>query len=85
MKNELLPIGSIIRVSNEDLMICSYFDKTKIINNEKYDYICCKYPIGIGKEMALVKKDNIEKIIFIGFQDNRFVELKKEWEKTNEQ
>ena len=83
MKNKLLPIGSIITVSGVDLMICSYADKKKIINNKSYDYICCRYPTGIDDNMALVKKEDIARVKFIGYQDNRFVKLKEEWEREN--
>lgn len=83
MKDKLLPIGSIVTIKGQDLMICSYFDKKKRINNECFDYICCIYPTGIDEKMLLIKKENIESIKFIGFQDNRFVKLKEEWEKTN--
>ena len=80
MKNGILPIGSIIRVNNEDLMICSYFKKDTLYNGERYDYVCCKYPKGISADSILVRKDVIQKVIFIGFQDERFRLLKEELE-----
>lgn len=58
-------------------MICAYFNKDAKINGEKYDYACCLYPFGMSKEAILIKKDQIERIKFIGFQDNRFVEFRK--------
>ena len=54
--NDILPIGSIIRVDGMDLMICSYLKKDSIINNEHYDYACCKYPEGIKENAILIKK-----------------------------
>ncbi len=80
MKNELLPIGSIITVENQDLMICAYFKKNTEINDKKCDYACCLYPIGMGKEAILVEKSQIQRVKFIGFQDNRFVEFKNRME-----
>ena len=77
MKDRLLPIGSIITVGGKDMMICAYFQKGAKINNEEYDYACCLYPTGMGPDALLVKKEQIEKVKFIGFQDLRFVELKK--------
>lgn len=76
MKNELLPIGSIITVNNVDVMICAYFKPDAKINGEGYDYACCIYPSGMGKDAVLVKKENIERVKFIGFQDGRFAEFK---------
>lgn len=78
MKNEILPIGSIITVNNADLMICAYFKKNAKINNEQYDYACCLYPSGLGKDAILVKKENIDRVKFIGYQDGTFVQFKHE-------
>lgn len=80
MKNSLLPIGSIVRVSSMDLMICAYFKKDAIINNKRFDYACCLYPTGLDEKAILISKDQIEKILFIGFQDSRFTELKEKME-----
>ena len=83
MKNKLLPIGSVIKLykSNVYLMIYGYVNSKKIIENDYYDYFCCIYPAGInGKNSILVKKEKIEKVIFIGYQDSaydKFIELLK--------
>lgn len=84
MKDKVLPIGSIITVSGTDLMICSYFDHSKDYNQDKYDYICTLYPIGLNENVVMVKRENIDIVKFVGFQDSRFVELKKELEKSYE-
>lgn len=84
MKDELLPIGSIVYADGKDLMICAYMKKDALVNNEHYDYACCLYPYGMSKEAILIRKDAIKRIKFIGFQDGRFVEFKKELEKKNE-
>ena len=76
MKNEILPIGSIVRISGQDVMICAYVNKGAIINGETYDYAGCLYPIGMTKDAVMIKKEKIEKVVFIGFQDQRFAELK---------
>ena len=80
MIKDILPIGSIIRVKGKDLMICSYFKKDALYNGERYDYACCMYPTGVGPNTILVNKEKIEKVIFIGFQDERFAKLKEELE-----
>ena len=80
MNNKILPIGSIIKMHDNDLyfMIYGYVDKNKKIENDTYDYFCCIYPTGInGKEAILVKKEKIEKVIFIGYQDPKFAEFVK--------
>lgn len=79
MNKSLLPIGSIITVSNVDLMICAYVKKGKLINNIQYDYVCCHYPIGIEEQAILTKKEDITNIKFIGYQDNNFDTFKKEY------
>ena len=78
MKNDILPIGSIVKVGNVDFMICAYFKSNAEYNGEKYDYACCLYPSGLGEDIALIKKKNIDKVIFIGFQDGRFVKYKEQ-------
>ena len=76
MKNSILPIGSIITVNGQDLMICAYFKPDAVFNNETYDYACCLYPSGMGETSILIKKESIQLVKFIGFQDNRFLEMK---------
>lgn len=84
MKNQILPIGSIIKMKNSDLnfMIYGYVDKNKKVEDNYYDYFCCIYPTGInGKDAILIQKDKIEKVIFIGYQNtefNDFVDLLNE-------
>lgn len=81
MENKLLPIGSIVKAKNSDLylMIYGYADSSKKIENDYFDYFCCIYPFGVnGKDSILLKKEKIEKVIFIGYQDlkfEKFVEL----------
>ena len=82
--DDILPIGSIIKVGGQDLMICAYLKKGAKINNDEFDYACCLYPTGMGQDAILVKKEQIEKVVFIGFQDLRFVELKKQLGENNE-
>lgn len=80
----LLPVGSIIEVKKQTLMICGYFTKDEIINNEHYDYMCCDYPTGVGEKVALIKKQDITKVIFTGFQAPGFLKLKEEMDDANE-
>ena len=70
-----LPIGSIIEAKKTQLMICGYNLNNKPIQNHDYDYICCIYPNGVGTNSYLIKKSEIENVLFLGFRDNRFIEL----------
>ena len=77
MKNTLLPIGSIISVKGVELMICAYFKANVTVNNQKYDYACCVYHDGLGKDAIIVKKEEIQKVIFIGYHNAKFNVLKE--------
>lgn len=77
VKNTLLPIGSIISVKGVELMICAYFKENVTINNQKYDYACCIYPDGLGKNAIIVKKEEVQKVIFIGYHNAKFNALKE--------
>ena len=82
-RNLIFEILKLIELSVEDINVYlvnklqKYIKKGKLYNNVQYDYVCCSYPEGMGDKAVLLKKDDIEKIKFVGFQDNRFVELKK--------
>ena len=84
MKNDILPIGSIVNVEGQDVMICTYIPKGALINNEQFDYACCLYPTGMAKDAILIKNEQIRKVKFVGFQDGRFVELKNKLREENE-
>lgn len=77
MKNDVLPIGSVITVDEKDLMICSYLKNDALIEGKHFDYICCLYPIGLTKDVILVNKENIKRIKFIGYQSPDFIKLKE--------
>jgi hypothetical protein len=83
MKNEILPIGSIVTINDTDVMICGYLDNKKSIDNDYYDYCGCLYPNGFQENAVLIKKSQITRVKHIGFQDLRFAKLKMELEKDN--
>ena len=68
----LLPIGSVVALKGSDkrIMICGRV-QLNVTNDETYDYSACLYPEGIinSKEMIVFNHDAIEKVYFIGFQD----------------
>lgn len=81
LSEKLLPIGSIIEEKNKNkLMICGYNLNNKPIDGKEYDYICCIYPNGVGTNSYLIKKSEIENVLFLGYRDNRYIELKEKME-----
>ena len=81
MYKDLLPIGSIVilKGGNVKLMITG-----RILSDDKeqniYDYVGCIYPIGITAEddQYFFNRDGIERVLFIGYQDEDELTLKKE-------
>lgn len=79
MKEKFLPIGSIVRLkgATKKIMIIGYLS----VDNEKkevvYDYSGCMYPEGIlGSDQTLLfYHDQIEEVIFQGFQDEEQTEF----------
>lgn len=62
----LLPIGSLVWINEKPLMIIGYFAKQ---DDKYFDYICTIYPIGLSNgDLLLCNNEQIEKVIFIGFQ-----------------
>lgn len=77
MKNSLLPIGSIVTVGVDNLMICQYIPNGKLIDGVQYDYACCLYPTGIGEKSILIKKTDIDIVTFIGYKNDSFSKFKE--------
>ena len=84
MKNDILPIGTVVRVDNNLMMIIGYMDKNKSMkvndntNTDDYDYVGCRYPFGVEeKGPLLINKKGIKDVVFIGYQDNSFSTMKE--------
>ena len=81
MYKDLLPIGSIVvlKGGNVKLMITG-----RILSDDKleevYDYVGCIYPIGItaDDDQYFFNRDGIENVLFIGYQDEDELTLRKE-------
>ena len=82
MNERLLPIGSVVllKKAKKNIMITSYFifsvkDKEKKI----FDYGGCPFPLGIlNADSALgFNHEDIEKVVFTGYQDDEEKELVK--------
>lgn len=82
-KNNYLPIGSVIKIKNEEqlLMITGY----KVISEEKtYDYSACFFPNGILSlnEVLVFNQDKIDIILFEGYKNddyNKVNEILNKW------
>lgn len=75
MKNELLPIGSVITMqgAKRKLMIIGTGVKDKD-SNKSYDYVAVPYPEGYlaAEAMFLCDHTDIERIDFLGFVNAEF-------------
>ncbi|NKE04771.1 DUF4176 domain-containing protein [Mesobacillus selenatarsenatis] len=79
--NKYLPIGSVVLLNGGSKRIMIYGRKQKELNSDKvWDYIACLYPEGNLNEeyMYLFNHDQIEKVFFIGFQDEEEIEFANE-------
>ncbi len=85
MKNELLPVGSIVVTTNSKMLMILGYYPMKINDDKVYKYICCETN-GIKKEhskLVLDKdyyymndKDFVD-VLFIGYSDWEFDVYKK--------
>ena len=74
-----LPIGSVVRLNKGDtkLMIVSRFPLYKDGNDIGYfEYCSCIFPSGVdGKEFIFFNKEDIERLVFVGYVDVTFQDL----------
>lgn len=72
MYKNLLPIGSVVLIEGGDkrVMICGRI-QSRSGDDKIYDYSACYYPEGIlgTDSLFFFNHDSIEKIFFLGFQD----------------
>lgn len=77
--NELLPIGSVVLLKDGEkrLMISGIMQTDTGSNQENYDYLGILYPEGhIGEGFQyLFNHEDINEIIFRGFEDSERVEF----------
>ena len=76
---DLLPIGSIVRLHDGEkrLMIIGIMQSDASGNGKEYDYLGIRYPEGhIGDQFQyLFNQEDIEEVIFRGFEDDERVEF----------
>ncbi len=81
MYEDLLPCGSIVKLAAGErfLMICG-----RVVvadgNDRIFDYVGTLYPEGLSKpdDMYFFDRDAIERILFIGFQDENELAYQEE-------
>ena len=92
-KDEILPVGSIVQLSDGlKYMIIGYLPN-KIEDFEFYDYLCCLQQKGIFEKLNddkrnidyfYVNKEDIDMVLFLGYKDESFEILKKVHKKVKD-
>ncbi len=82
---DLLPIGSIVKLKDNKIrMIMGYLPIST--DNKIYDYLCCNYLRGFRKKKEELEenldyfyanKEDIDSILYIGYDDFNFTLYKK--------
>ncbi len=78
--NKYHDIGTIVKIKkcNVYIMICG-FKSIDSKSKKTYDYLGCIYPMGITKpeQLILFNNNQIEEIVYKGFDDDRGKKFKK--------
>ncbi len=84
--NDLLPIGTICKVKDDKKGLYAIVGYSVRTDNDYFDYSCVAYPIGmLSKEnVYLLKKENISKIVFKGYENEKFKQYSKVLEDVNQ-
>ena len=73
MKNDILPLGSIVILKNGVQKLLIIARAINVKNNNKqyfFDYGAVAYPDGlIGDQMAYFNADSVNKVVFEGYSD----------------
>ena len=81
MEEKYLPIGSIVKLKNNDneIMIAGYYSVEYNDMVEIYDYLGCLYPEGLllKNDFISFNHDDIANCVFKGFENEKFVAMKK--------
>ena len=83
MEEKYLPIGSIVKLKNNDneIMIVGYYSVEYNDMVEIYDYLGCLYPEGLllKNDFISFNHDDIANCVFKGFENEKFVAMKKKF------
>lgn len=78
--NDFLPIGSVVLLkgAQKRLMVIGRF-QVAVESKKIYDYSACLYPEGVinPKDIFLFNSDDIEKVYFVGMQDEEEFAFRK--------
>lgn len=81
MRGKYLPIGSVVLLKGgkKRAMITGFFSVAQENQDKIYDYSGCVYPEGYlsSNQVCLFDHDQIEKIFFIGFEDDEEFRFKE--------
>ena len=81
MEEKYLPIGSIVKLKNNDneIMIVGYYSVEYNDMVEIYDYLGCLYPEGLllKNDFISFNHEDIVNCLFKGFENEKFVAMKK--------
>ncbi len=81
MYKNMLPIGSVVKTigAKRKLMVIGRILTTEE-NDKIYDYVGVPYPEGVGAsdQMYFFDRDQVEELLFIGFQDPEALEFQRE-------
>ncbi len=80
MREKYLPIGSVVLLKGgkKRAMITGFCSVAQENQDKVYDYSGCVYPEGYlsSNQVCLFDHEQIEKIFFVGFEDDEEVEFK---------
>ena len=78
--SNFLPTGSVVLLkgATKKIMICGRL-QTEVKSGEVFDYSACFYPEGIinPRELYLFNHDQIEKIFYMGYQDDEELQFEE--------
>lgn len=87
MKKNYLPIGSVVLLKNGNkrMIICGRI-QAKAGSDTIYDYSACYYPEGIVNpaNMFFFNQDAVDRVFFIGFQDQEELDYRSKLESLGE-
>ncbi len=81
MNNEkkFLPIGTVCKYGNENVMIVGYFNNNNFDVQRKYEYVVCDYPTGVnGSNYKYINHYEIEGLVQVGYRDEKFNALNEQ-------
>lgn len=83
-REKYIPLGSVVRLkdANASVMVTGYAAVDEEEKNKVYDYAGCQYPEGVidQDELLLFDHNQIDQIIYIGYESEEYKKYIKEVE-----